>query len=66
MIHASLLSLPDFFLIETDSLKVLNSVKLSNIVQVEWVSLFTMGAVYLLYVSLWNCTLQCIFYMFSM
>lgn len=66
MIHASSLPLTDFFLIETESLKVLNSVKLNNIVQVEWVSLFTMGTVYLVYVSLWNCTSQCIFYMFSM
>lgn len=51
MIHASSLSLPDFFLIEADSLKVLSDVKLNNIVQVESVSLFTMGAVYLVCVS---------------
>lgn len=35
MIHASSLPLTDFFLIETESLKVLNSVKLNNIVQIE-------------------------------
>lgn len=50
MIHASWLCLPDLFLIETDSLKVLNDVKVNNVVQVESVSLFTMGEVYLVYV----------------
>lgn len=40
-----------FFLIETDSLKVLNNVKGNNVAQVESVPLFTVGEVYLVYVS---------------
>ena len=66
MVYASLPSVPDFFLIETDNSKALNNIKLNNTVQVESVSSFTAGAVYLPYASLWkeNCTLQCI--LFSM
>lgn len=64
MIYASTLSVPDFFLIETDNSKALNNVKLNNTMQVESVSSFTAGAVYLAYVSLGkeNCTLQYILF----
>lgn len=50
MIHASSHLCQILFLVEIDSLKVLDDLKLNNIVQVESVSLFTRGAVCLVYI----------------
>lgn len=51
VIYVSSPSVPDFCLIEADNSKALNNVKLNTTTQLESVSLFTVGAVYLVYAS---------------